>query len=602
MGLRGGILSFLLLPALASFQSQSQAPPPDKPATTIKTTVRRVLVDVVVTNGKGEAVTGLHEKDFEVLEDGKPQTISTFEEHHGAAPTEIKLPPMPPHVYTNFPVTQTADSVNVVLLDALNTPTRDQTFVHWQMIKYLRTIPPGTRVAIFTLSSRLRMLQGVTTDPSELLAAVNSPQAGTQPSGALTSTEETEELHHFIGFLQENQGGPTSAPQTAAQAEVDPVSAIKEFLSESSSLQTETRIDVTLQALQQIGRYLGSVPGRKNVIWFSGSFPIAIYPDAGLVDPFVAGVTDFEPEVRKTADLLSAAQVALYPVAAEGLASDSVYEANGEEIGSARPSRATRDHVQRLQSGQLNRNLNQATMDELAQDTGGKAYYNTNGLSDALTRVVNNGARYYSLSYDPSNTTMDGKYRRIQVRLINAKGTLAYRRGYYADDLGTILAAGQKPEDDPLLMLMGRNLPDYSQILYKIKVEPSDPQPPSDAPRIGSNPDLKGPITRYGVDFAISPHDLKLVATPDGARHGNIEIALIAFDREGKPLNFAVASGDINLDPKLYASVQQVGLQIHKEIDVPKEYVYLRTGIYDFKSSTAGTLGIPLSDTIAPHK
>ncbi len=164
------------------------------------------------------------------------------------------------------------------------------------MIKYLRTIPPGTRVAIFTLSSRLRMLQGVTTDPSELLAAVNSPQAGTQPSGVLTSTEETEELHHFIGFLQENQGGPTSAPQTAAQAEVDPVSAIKEFLSESSSLQTETRIDVTLQALQQIGRYLGSVPGRKNVIWFSGSLPIGIYPDAGLVDSFVDGALTSSPK------------------------------------------------------------------------------------------------------------------------------------------------------------------------------------------------------------------------------------------------------------------------------------------------------------------
>jgi VWFA-related protein len=172
-----------------------------------------VLVDVVVTNDKGEAVPGLQKNDFEVLEDGKPQTITTFEEHHGATPTEIKLPPMPPHVYTNYPLTKTADSVNVILLDALNAPSRDQTYVHWQMIKYLKTIPPGTRAAIFTLSSRLRMLQGVTTDPSELLAAINSPQAGTQPSGVLTSAEEAEELHHFIGFLEASQAGPTSAPQ-----------------------------------------------------------------------------------------------------------------------------------------------------------------------------------------------------------------------------------------------------------------------------------------------------------------------------------------------------------------------------------------------------
>lgn len=72
---------------------------------------------------------------------GKPQTISTFEGHHGAPPTQIQLPTLPLNVYTNFPVTQMADSVNVLLRDALNTPTRDRTYVHSQMIKYLKTIP-----------------------------------------------------------------------------------------------------------------------------------------------------------------------------------------------------------------------------------------------------------------------------------------------------------------------------------------------------------------------------------------------------------------------------------------------------------------------------
>lgn len=118
MCLRGGVLLLFLLPALVSLQPQSQAPQVNKPAAAAKTTVRRVLVDVFVTNDKGESVTGLHERDFEVLEDGKRQKIMTFEEHHGAAPTEVKLPPMPPHVYTNFGVTQTADSINIVLLDA----------------------------------------------------------------------------------------------------------------------------------------------------------------------------------------------------------------------------------------------------------------------------------------------------------------------------------------------------------------------------------------------------------------------------------------------------------------------------------------------------
>ena len=595
-----GLLCLVLLPSVAiQLYSQTAATDSGNAVATVKSSVRLVLVDVVVTNGKGEAVTGLQKDDFQILEDGKPQTISTFEEHHGVPPTQIKLPTLPPHVYTNFPVMQAADSVNVLLLDALNTPSRDQTYVHTQMLKYLKTIPPGTRVAIFTLASRLRMLQGVTSDSSELLAVLKSAQASPQQSPLLPSNTEAEADQRIVDFMIENSGGPGTAPPTLAQAEVDPINAMKEFLADSAAFETEQRIDLTLQSLQQLARYLAGVPGRKNVIWFSGSFPVSILPDSDLPNGFNMANT-FQEEIRKTADLLTAGQVALYPIAAEGLAADAAFEANGKEIGEKRPSLAMRDQVRNLQTGETARDLNHTSMEDLAKDTGGQAFYNSNGLSDALTRVVNNGARYYSLAYSPSNPKMDGKYRRIQVKLTKGKDTLAYRRGYYADDLDTTLAAGQKPDTDPLLMLMGRNLPDYTQVLYKILVKPVTPQPAPDAPHIGSNTDLKGPCTRYGVDFAISEQDLKLEAMPDGARHGNIEIVLLAYDREGKPLNFVVTKGDVNLDAKLYASARQVGLQIHKEIDVPQQYVYLRTGIYDLHSNRAGTLGVPLTDSAAP--
>ena len=572
-----------------SLHPQTASSDSGKVVPTVKSNVRLVLVDVVVTNSKGNAVTGLHTEDFEVLEDGKPQTISTFEEHHGAPPTQIKLPTLPPHVYTNFPLTQTADSVNVVLLDALNTPSRDQTYVHAQMIRYLKTIPSGTRVAIFTLASRLRMLQGVTTDSSELLAVLNRSKAGTQPSALLPSDVEKDANQRMIDFMIENSAAPGSgkAPVSLAMAAVDPINAMKQFLGDSAAFQTEQRIGITLEALQQLARYLSSVPGRKNLIWFSGSFPVGILPNPDQVDPFTV-TASFEHDMRKTADLLTASQVALYPVAAEGLASDEANQANSTEIGEKRPSLAMRDQVKNLQAGAADRDSNHNAMQELAQDTGGQAFYNSNGLNDVLARVVNNGTRYYSLTYSPSNPTMDGKFRHIQVKLLKGKDTLAYRRGYYADDLATALAGGQKPDTDPLLMLMGRNLPDYSQILYKIKVLPADPQPAPDAARIGSNTDMKGPFTRYGVDFAIAPQDLKLDPSSDGGRHGGIEIVLLAYDREGKPLNFVVTKGDVNLDPELWASVLQVGIQIHKEIDVPQEYVYLRTGIYDLRSNTAG--------------
>jgi len=559
-----------------------------------------VLVEVVVTNNKGEAVSGLKKEDFEVMEDGKPQGVTIFEEHRGAPPTQIKLPPMPPGVYTNFPLTQTAESVNIILLDALNTPSSDQSYVHSQMLKYLQTIPPRTRVAIFTLASRLVMLQGITTDSSQLLAAVHSAKAGPSPSALRPSTAESDANQRRVDFMTSEAPQPPPANQTLAQAEVDPINATKQFLSDTALFQTESRIGMTLEALQELGRYLSGVPGRKNVIWFSGSFPAGIVPNSDLADPF-STAANFKDEIRKTTDLLTTAHVALYPVAAEGLVSDTAFQVNNREISEKRGTISMQDTIQQSNAATSDLDASHASMEQLAKDTGGQAFYNTNGLSDALTRVVNNGSRFYTLAYVPTNANLDGKYRHIVVKLANGKDSLAYRRGYYADDLSTALSASQKQNADPLLQLMGRNMPDYTQILYKVLVQPSNPQPPADAPRAGSNSEIKGPITRYGVDFAVAAEDLRLEQAPDAARHGAIEVILVAYDQEGKPLNLVVGRSEIQIPAKDYSNVQKGGLQIHKEIDIPKgDNAFLRTGIYDLKSNNAGTLGVPLKAIASP--
>ena len=78
---------------------------------------------------------------------------------------------------------------------------------------------------------------------------------------------------------------------------------------------------------------------------------------------------------------------------------------------------------------------------------------------------------------------------------------------------------------------------------------------------------------------------------------------LVAYDREGKPLNLVVGRSEIQIPAKDYANVQRGGLQIHKEIDIPKgDSAFLRTGVYDLKSNNAGTLGLPLSAGILSGK
>jgi VWFA-related protein len=263
-----------LCTSLAELAQSQIAQDNSAPVPTVKAKVREVLVDVVVTDSKGDPIPGLKHEDFQLLEDGKTQPIRMFVEHKGAPPTQFKLPPMPPNVYTNFPVTQSADSVNIILLDALNTPSSDQSYVHSQMLKYLQTIPPGTRVAIFTLASQLRMLQGVTTDSSLLLASINSSKAGPHASPLRPSSAESDANQSRVDFMTSESMAPPPAPnQIPAQYTADPISATKQFLSDTGVFLTEARVGFTLQALQQLARYLSGIPGRKNVIWFSGSFP-----------------------------------------------------------------------------------------------------------------------------------------------------------------------------------------------------------------------------------------------------------------------------------------------------------------------------------------
>src|SRR5579863_5513337 len=86
------LLLAVCAPLARPSQSQTAAPNNASSIPTLKTKVRLVLVDVVVTNNRGEPIPGLHKADFEISEDGTPQTISTFEEHHGAPATQVKLP------------------------------------------------------------------------------------------------------------------------------------------------------------------------------------------------------------------------------------------------------------------------------------------------------------------------------------------------------------------------------------------------------------------------------------------------------------------------------------------------------------------------------
>jgi VWFA-related protein len=562
--LRRTILRLLLLCLAFSIQLlRAQQPPVTAPA--IKVEARVVLVDVVVTDQNGQAVPGLSKQDFHILEDGAPQSISSFDEHQGAAMVEVKLPPMPPNVFTNFPTTRSADSINILLLDLLNTQPQNQSFVRQQVIQFVEQVKPGTRLAVFALGSQLRMIRGFTNNVSGLAAALEDTSLGVNPEFSRNLPTPSQGISDDI----------TIEEMRRSQASPAAIAALSQYQADQAGQQSASRTDLTLQAFQHIARYLSGIPARKNLIWFSDSFPITFFPDRSTKTPKNRG------HVQKTSDMLTAAQIAIYPVSARAL--PGPFQLG--DLGN------TREEIfNELGSSQI-------AMETIAEETGGRAFYNTNALKDAISDAVNNGSHYYTLAYSPANNKADGKFRRIQVTVPESEYKLSYRRGYYADRPRAF--AGEEGSQDPLMPLIGLGLPDFDQILFKLQIAAENPQPAPNTPRAGTNTALKPPFTRYQADFAVSLPDIAMSTERDGSRHGRIEIMLIAFDHEGKILNIVRKHSKLAMEPQVYEATRKVGLQIREELDVPPSEVYLRAGIYDLTSGNCGTIGVPIHNAAA---
>ena len=179
------------------YSQNAPAPETETPLTTLKLNVRTVLVDVVVTDKDNRAVPGLQKEDFQVLEDGKPQTISFFEPNFASdasAASSASGSRLPQNTFSNIPPVPPNNSVNVLLMDGLNTQLADQANVHKQMVRYLANIPPGIRIGVFLLSERLRIIQGFTQDSGLLRSSIAKFAANPNTSALLPTASSTAAL------------------------------------------------------------------------------------------------------------------------------------------------------------------------------------------------------------------------------------------------------------------------------------------------------------------------------------------------------------------------------------------------------------------------
>ncbi|MGB6974663.1 MAG: VWA domain-containing protein [Terracidiphilus sp.] len=603
-------------------QTAPPATPPDAsatPQTTITVTSRAVLVDVIVTDRHGDPVTGLKQSDFSITEQGKAQTINYFQEHIATpAATPIAIPKLPPDFFTNVSPFPTPPAVNVLLLDSLNTTMDNQSYVHAQALRFLKTAKPGSRMAIFTMGLGLHFIQGFTDDPAVLVAALKNPKNNeVQTAEMLKSQEETNSQQNLIGAMSEQVGAGGGATATAASA--DMIAALENFIQENDTSQGTDRVLLTLNNLQRLATFLNGFPGRKNVIWFSQEVP-SIFTSGGLTD--INADPRMGQGIKKTLAMLASARVALYPVDAGGLEGNSLYQAGtklpnvtqaSQMIGPPAPADPGAPSTggilsQNLSNEDQQRNANQENMKTLAKDSGGRAFINTNGLAEVIGKITSTSSDFYTLSYTPTDTKMDGTYRQIRVNLSaddSSGHTLSYRRGYYAIDTGLPgeamevrnqalqrFAAEHPGAMDPLMPFMDLGMPMSEQIPFDVRILPLPAtfQPPAGAKNIPEKPH-----TWYGVDIAIDVSKLELQLNQDETRKGLIDLSLVVYDRYGNIISREEHRVGLDIKPNLWREILVRGLHLKAALAVPHGNYWLRIGVFDEASHLVGTLEVPFS-------
>jgi len=522
-------------PTSAAENAQVSKEPQEKSkSTTIEVSTRLVQASVVVEDKHGNPVTGLKKEDFTLLDDKQPQTISVFSVTTNRI-LSTPSPPTPPDTFTNriSGSREVPSNVAVILLDGLNTEFTDQAFARQQVIKFLLQIKPQDRVALYTLGTELKILHDFTGDASPLLAALKRYKGQLSPSLSAPDPDQSSKDFQAGPSARDNllggflQNRPKSA---AAQDE-------EAFL-------WRDRAQRTLLALLQIAYHVSSQPGRKTLIWVSGSFPlIPTYMFYGINAPDERLL--FADDFKKAAGALNNSTLVVYPVDAHGLTT-------------TRPDFG-----------------NLATMKTLAEHTGGRAFYNTNDLRKAIREAIDESGLTYELGFYPTTERWDSRFHHIKVSVKRKGLRIRTRDGYLAlaKPIITPEARGTLASYAVTTLLEDTRL----GVTVRVTATKED--------------ERNGRIVSASV--TMDPRELSL-KQQDGVFAGMVNLLFIQLDQESKVVDMGQQHYLLNLLPATYERSAQEGFTLTRDVRIRGNATQLRVVLRDDSTGLAGSVAVPL--------
>ena len=541
--------------------ASSQAPPSFTPQSTpvIRSTSRLVQVSVVVLDKRGQSVSGLTRDDFELFENGKPQRIDVFAPFTRPAAAPPAPSTVAPGTFSNRggPQARVAGTVSVVLLDGLNTRIEDQQNAKQQVIRFLEQLRPDDRVALYTLGSSPRVLHDFTRDTASLLAAIQKfrGRSSVEMDPALTTK--------LVGTPDDE--------------------AIGTWLSEANTrvenFMEQTRALRTLDALEAIADHMAHLPGRKNLLWVSGGFPFAFgQDDLPSQNVLSAEKRQFFHEMERTARALNDANVVLYPVDARGLIgafTDPNFNQAGAVTGRLR--RTFGGGMEPVRSPIVSLSDTGPTietMKELAERTGGRAFYNSNDIRSALRRAVDETRDTYELGFYPTHGKWDGSFRELRVRVRRPGVQVRHRNGYIA-------YAGQP-----------KTAEDHAALMNSAARNPLDATALGVSVRLSPVPEGIGSPRTF--EITLDPKDL-VFRQENGRWIGAVRVLLAKKNSEGLLGNWETHTINLRLTQFSYDRAMREGLHLDGQFRMPPEVRELRVVVCDDNSGSMGSLSVPLT-------
>ncbi len=540
--------AFVLLAGAGLMAGQGQPSSqeqPSAPAPTFKAVVEYVEVDAVVTDQQGNLVRNLKKDDFQVFEDGKPQSIATF------SVVDIPIERAERPLFSASAIEPDVQSnerpfdgrVYVMILDDLHVEGLRTQQVRRSARQFIeRNLGANDLMAVVYTGGRSADAQEFTGNKRLLLNAVDKFLGRKLPSVTQSRNDQ-----FFRQQLGPDAGGRVDDP---------------------NDMERGRNATSMLATLRQVAEWFGGVRGRrKTMLLFSEGIDYNLSDIIRSFDAPPSQASSIIMDIRETIAMTARSNVSIYAIDPRGLATlgddtigvSSFADQNDSTGGSG------------IGIGSLTTELrlSQDSLRQLAEDSGGIASINRNDPTAVFERIVRDNSSYYVLAYYPPNVKADGKFHKIEVK-VNRPGLVVRSRRGYATPRGKPQTKNTKTGGMPQEMFEAINSPlQVSGLTMRMFAAPFKGQQPNASVVVG---------------IELSGRDLSL------GTNSKVDISMMAIDNKGKVFGARNDGLTLNLRPESKARVEQTGVRVINRIDLPVGRYQLRAAARDSEKNVVGSV------------